>query len=152
VRTDKRSLEQCRKTIVAHSDNSVRAAVGTADGSALVKLGATVVLCGITLEVGVPFATAPKEGRLAVDVHLGAACSPRFEAGRASEQVRSFRLCVLCVRVRARAACALLRSLPSSLPSLSHLSLTFLSSSLFFSSLLFSARRRRRRASWWRRW
>jgi exosome complex component RRP43 len=78
VRTDRRALEAARRTTIAHSDNAERPAVAGADGSALVKLGHTVVLCGISLEVGVPQSVNPKNGRLAVSVSLPAACAPRF--------------------------------------------------------------------------
>lgn len=40
--------------------------VTSADGSALVKLGNTTVVCGVKLEVGKPQDTSPKDGRLGV--------------------------------------------------------------------------------------
>jgi len=39
-------------------------AVSSADASALVRLGKTTVICGLKLEVGMPLATAPNDGRL----------------------------------------------------------------------------------------
>ena len=60
--------------------------ISTADGSAVVKLGSTTITCGIKLEVGVPLATAPKDGRIEVSVGMTPLCSPSFKVGRASDE------------------------------------------------------------------
>lgn len=88
VRPDGRGLLQTRPLTVASSDinASGRAAVSSADGSALVKIGKTTVLCGIKLEVGMPLSTTPKDGRLVVDVHLRPHCSPKYTVGDHSTQ------------------------------------------------------------------
>jgi exosome complex RNA-binding protein Rrp42 (RNase PH superfamily) len=59
--------------------------ISSSAGSSLVKVGNTSVVCGLKLEVGRPFDTRPQDGRLAVEVHLGPLCSPKFKAGRATE-------------------------------------------------------------------
>ena len=80
VRPDGRNLTTSRAAIVAG------AAIKSADGSAMAKIGNTTVVCGIKLEVGVPPATAPREGRVAVAMHLTPLCSPKFNIGRASPE------------------------------------------------------------------
>lgn len=60
--------------------------VSSADGSALVKLGNTTVVCGIKAEVGKPEAVNPNRGRLDVSLTLDPLCSPSFSIGKASEQ------------------------------------------------------------------
>jgi len=79
VRPDGRSLTAVRPTTIAADS------ISTSAGSSLVKLGATSVVCALKLEVGKPFDTRPQDGRLAVEVHLGPLCSPKFKAARATE-------------------------------------------------------------------
>lgn len=79
VRPDGRSLPSSRPVIIAADS------ITSASGSSLVKVGNTSVVCALKLEVGRPFDTKPQDGRLAVEVHLGPLCSPKFKAGRATE-------------------------------------------------------------------
>ncbi len=85
--------------------------VTTADGSALVRIGDTAVLCGIKLEPGKPFADTPNAGVLTTNAELIPLSSPVFEPGppqpgaievsrvvdraiRAAETIDLTRLCV----------------------------------------------------------
>ncbi len=85
--------------------------VVTADGSALVRLGATTVLAGIKLEPGKPFPDTPNAGVLTTNAELTPLSSPMFEPGppqpgaievsrvvdraiRAAETIDLARLCV----------------------------------------------------------
>jgi len=79
VRPDGRGLTKVRKPII------VRGSLAQADGSALVRMGNTTVICGLRLEVGVPQAVKPKHGRLEIGMHLTPLCSPKFSVGRATE-------------------------------------------------------------------
>jgi len=79
-RPDGRGLSHMRKLHVAPH------AVKSSDGSCLVKLGRTTVVCALKLEVGTPYDTAPKDGRLVVSVNLSPLCSPNFHLGKASEK------------------------------------------------------------------
>jgi exosome complex component RRP42 len=50
-------------------------------GSALVKLGDTQVLVGISMDVGEPYSDSPEEGVMTVGVELRPLASPSFESG-----------------------------------------------------------------------
>ncbi len=85
--------------------------VSTADGSALVRLGETIALAGIKLELGKPFPDTPNAGVLTTNAELIPLSSPTFEPGppqpgaievsrvvdraiRAAETIDLTRLCV----------------------------------------------------------
>ena len=55
--------------------------IGSAEGSARVRLGKTEVLVGIKIEVGAPFSDIPNEGVLTVNTELVPLASPTFETG-----------------------------------------------------------------------
>ena len=55
-------------------------------GSALVRLGETKVLVGISLNVGEPYPDAPEEGVMTVSAELRPLASPSFEAGPPGEE------------------------------------------------------------------
>jgi exosome complex component RRP42 len=55
--------------------------IGTAEGSAQVKLGKTVVLVGIKAGTGEPFPDTPDKGVLTVNAELVPLASPNFETG-----------------------------------------------------------------------
>jgi exosome complex component RRP43 len=80
VRPDGRGLSSARPTVLACGP------IPSADGSALAKVGNTTVICGLKLEIGVPHAVAPNDGRLTVAVHLSPLCSPKFTVGKASNE------------------------------------------------------------------
>ncbi|KAM0751657.1 hypothetical protein T439DRAFT_324852 [Meredithblackwellia eburnea MCA 4105] len=68
--------------------------ISTAPASALVRLGNTTVVCGITLEVAPPDLATPYQGFLVPNIDLPALCSPLFRPGPPSDeaQVLSSRL------------------------------------------------------------
>lgn len=53
----------------------------TAEGSAKVTIGETVVIAGVKLEEGKPFPDTPEDGALMVNVELLPMASPEFELG-----------------------------------------------------------------------
>jgi len=59
--------------------------VPKAEGSALVKLGNTMVMVGVKLEVGEPFRDRPNEGVLQVHAEFVPLASPSFEPGPPDE-------------------------------------------------------------------
>lgn len=88
-----------------------KGSISTADGSALVRIGDTTVVCGVKAEIALPLLDAPTAGYLGtwllnfVDIlpvdlpkvpnlDLPALCSPRFKPGPPSDdaQVLSSRL------------------------------------------------------------
>lgn len=60
--------------------------IGSAEGSARIRLGKTEVLVGIKIEVGQPFSDTPNEGVLTVNVELAPLASPAFEPGPPSKE------------------------------------------------------------------
>ncbi|KAH9958231.1 ribosomal protein S5 domain 2-type protein [Russula dissimulans] len=68
--------------------------ISTADGSALVRLGHTTIVCGVKAEIAEPDLGQPTEGFLVPNIDLPAMCAPRFKPGPPSEegQVLSDRL------------------------------------------------------------
>ncbi len=104
-RVDGRGLDEYRAVSVEPGY------VATADGSALVRIGATAALCGIKLEPGKPFPDTPNAGVLTTNAELIPLSSPTFEPGpphpraievsrvvdraiRAAETIDLTRLCV----------------------------------------------------------
>ncbi|XP_032878127.1 exosome complex component RRP43 [Amblyraja radiata] len=63
--------------------------ITTADGSALVKLGNTTVVCGIKVEFAAPTVDAPNKGYIVPNVDLPPLCSSRFRAGPPGEQAQA---------------------------------------------------------------
>ncbi|RIA82903.1 exosc8 protein [Glomus cerebriforme] len=82
VRPDGRSFNHFRKTTVNLS------CISTADGSSMVRIGNTTVVCGIKAEVSEPNVNLPNEGYLVPNVDLSPICSPRFKPGPPSEQAQ----------------------------------------------------------------
>ncbi len=74
-RTDGRGLDEPRKLAIE------RKFVGTAEGSARVKLGNTDVLVGIKMSTGEPYPDTPDTGVLSTSLELVPMASPTFEAG-----------------------------------------------------------------------
>ncbi len=56
-------------------------AIGTAEGSAMVRLGKTLVFVGIKVATGTPFPDRPKEGVIITSAELIPIASPTFEVG-----------------------------------------------------------------------
>ncbi|CAJ0902854.1 707_t:CDS:2, partial [Entrophospora sp. SA101] len=61
------------------------------DGSSMIRIGNTTVVCGIKAEVAEPKFDTPREGYLVPNVELSPVCSPKFKPGPPSEQAQ-----VLC--------------------------------------------------------
>ncbi|KAI8799166.1 exosome complex component RRP43 isoform X1 [Biomphalaria glabrata] len=78
VRPDNRELGEFRPTVLNIG------CVTTAEGSSLVKLGNTSVICGIKAEVAEP-ASDGKKGYLVPNVELPPLCSTNFKPGPPSE-------------------------------------------------------------------
>ncbi|XP_055906624.1 exosome complex component RRP43-like [Eupeodes corollae] len=56
----------------------------TADGSAVVKVGNTSVVCGIRAELAKPRSSTPENGFLIPNVELPQMCSPKYRSGAGS--------------------------------------------------------------------
>ncbi|OVA07806.1 Exoribonuclease [Macleaya cordata] len=76
IRPDARPLGTARDTSVALG------AVGSADGSALAKIGHTTMLAAIKMEVMIPSSESPDEGCVAIEFHMPPICSPLVRPGR----------------------------------------------------------------------
>ncbi|NXA51700.1 EXOS8 protein, partial [Nothocercus julius] len=63
--------------------------ITTADGSALVKLGNTTVICGVKAELAAPPADSPNKGYIVPNVELPSLCSPRFRSGPPGEEAQA---------------------------------------------------------------
>ena len=79
VRPDGRGLSDTRPTSIT------RGAVGSADGSAMVKLGSTTVMGTVRAEVTSAAADTPNAGRLAVNFAVTALASPAVRPGRPND-------------------------------------------------------------------
>ncbi|KAI9451484.1 ribosomal protein S5 domain 2-type protein [Russula earlei] len=64
------------------------ASISTADGSALVRLGDTTVVCGVKAEIAEPVLERPTQGFLVPNIDLPAMCAPRFKPGPPSEEAQ----------------------------------------------------------------
>ncbi|CAO3677283.1 unnamed protein product [Umbelopsis ramanniana] len=82
VRPDGRSLHAFRPTSIRQG------AISTANGSAMVRIGGTTVICGIKAEVAEPRIDRPKDGYLVPNVELAPICSANFRPGPPSEQAQ----------------------------------------------------------------
>ncbi|KAF3825878.1 hypothetical protein GH733_006705 [Mirounga leonina] len=81
-RPDGRELGEFRTTTVNIGS------ISTADGSALVKLGNTTVICGIKAEFAAPPTDAPDKGYVVPNVDLPPLCSSRFRSGPPGEEAQ----------------------------------------------------------------
>ncbi|XP_066999770.1 exosome complex component RRP43 [Anabrus simplex] len=82
VRPDGRAFQKFRPASV--NVGSIK----TADGSSLVKIGNTTVVCGIKLEIAPPKAEEPGKGFFVPNVTLPPLCSPKFRPGPPSDQAQ----------------------------------------------------------------
>ncbi|GAA5854889.1 hypothetical protein JCM5353_005072 [Sporobolomyces roseus] len=92
VRPDGRPLHKSNNV---WRDASVNlGSVSTAPSSALVRLGNTTIVCGITLEIAPPEISTPYQGFIVPNIDLSSLCSPIFRPGPPSDesQVLSSRL------------------------------------------------------------
>ncbi|KAF9916913.1 Exosome complex component RRP43 [Lobosporangium transversale] len=82
VRPDGRLLDSFRPTTVHYG------VITTANGSAMVRIGGTTVVCGIKAEVAEPKLDSPDQGYLVPNVDLSPICSSAFRPGSPSEQAQ----------------------------------------------------------------
>ena len=75
VRPDGRKLGERRAMAVSAGN------IATADGSAIVRLGSTSVVCGIRAELAPPRPEEPEQGYLVPNISLPAMCSPHCKPG-----------------------------------------------------------------------
>ncbi|BGP22360.1 exosome complex component RRP43 [Rhodotorula toruloides] len=95
VRPDGRPVGEQAAAADSWRDVSVNiGSVSTAPSSALVRLGKTSVVCGVTLEIAPPDLARPNEGFIVPNVDLSPLCSPLFRPGPPPDeaQVLSSRL------------------------------------------------------------
>jgi exosome complex component RRP42 len=78
-RVDGRQFDEFRKIEVETG------LIESADGSAKVKLGDTIVMAGIKIVPGVPYPDAPADGTLTTGMELIPMAHPEFESGPPSE-------------------------------------------------------------------
>ncbi|KNZ72693.1 Exosome complex exonuclease RRP43 [Termitomyces sp. J132] len=62
--------------------------ISTADGSSLVRLGNTTVVCGVKAEIAEPELDREGEGFLVPNLDLPAMCSPKFKPGPPTEEAQ----------------------------------------------------------------
>ena len=75
VRPDGRKLGERRAMAVSAGN------IATADGSAIVRLGSTSVVCGVRAELAPPRPEEPEQGYLVPNISLPAMCSPHCKPG-----------------------------------------------------------------------
>ncbi|RSH82145.1 hypothetical protein EHS25_006078 [Saitozyma podzolica] len=64
--------------------------ISTANGSALVRLGETTMVCGIKAEVAGPSSEQPRAGYIVPNIDLPALSSPRFKPGPPGDEAQMF--------------------------------------------------------------
>ncbi|KAF9819470.1 hypothetical protein IEO21_02078 [Rhodonia placenta] len=62
--------------------------ISTADGSALVRMGDTTVVCGVKAEIAEPELDSPGDGFLVPNLDLPAICHPKFKPGPPTEEAQ----------------------------------------------------------------
>ncbi|XP_029304314.1 exosome complex component RRP43 [Cottoperca gobio] len=82
-RPDGRELSEFRTTTLNIGS------ISTANGSALVKVGNTTVICGIKAELTNPIVEAPGKGYIVPNLDLPPLCSSRFRPGPPGEQAQA---------------------------------------------------------------
>ncbi|KAG0338553.1 Exosome complex component RRP43 [Podila humilis] len=81
-RPDGRLLDDFRPTTVHHG------VITTANGSSMVRIGGTTVVCGVKAEVAEPRLDSPDQGYLVPNVDLSPISSSAFRPGPPSEQAQ----------------------------------------------------------------
>ncbi|GAA5916384.1 hypothetical protein JCM5296_006195 [Sporobolomyces johnsonii] len=96
VRPDGRPVGQQAKDQDVWRDASINiGSVSTAPSSALVRLGKTTLVCGVTLEIAPPDLATPNQGFIVPNVDLSPLCSPLFRPGPPPDEAQ-----VLSARLR----------------------------------------------------
>ncbi|NWH44038.1 EXOS8 protein, partial [Fregata magnificens] len=86
-RPDGRELGEFRATTVNIGKSCC--SITTADGSALVKLGNTTVICGVKAELAAPAVDSANKGYIVPNVELPSLCSTRFRSGPPGEEAQA---------------------------------------------------------------
>ncbi|KAK4686418.1 exosome complex component RRP43, partial [Tremellales sp. Uapishka_1] len=63
--------------------------ISTSDGSSLVRMGDTTIVCGIKAEIAEPSMSTPTHGYLVPNVDLPALCSPKFKPGPPGDEAQT---------------------------------------------------------------
>ncbi|GAA5876042.1 hypothetical protein JCM1840_002755 [Sporobolomyces johnsonii] len=96
VRPDGRPVGPQAKDQDVWRDASINiGSVSTAPSSALVRLGKTTLVCGVTLEIAPPDLATPNQGFIVPNVDLSPLCSPLFRPGPPPDEAQ-----VLSARLR----------------------------------------------------
>lgn len=82
IRPDGRKFDKYRPVVLNVGS------IETADGSALAKVGDTIIMCGIKAELCTPKPENNKEGFLIPNIELSPLCSPKFKPGPPSEEAQ----------------------------------------------------------------
>ncbi|KAG5635289.1 hypothetical protein H0H81_011817 [Sphagnurus paluster] len=85
IRPDARQLDAWRDVSI---NVEKIGSISTANGSALVRLGNTTVVCGVKAEIAEPELDRPGEGFLVPNLDLPAMCSPKFKPGPPTEEAQ----------------------------------------------------------------
>uniref|UniRef100_A0A182VKR7 alpha-glucosidase n=1 Tax=Anopheles merus TaxID=30066 RepID=A0A182VKR7_ANOME len=84
IRPDGRELEELRPLAISFD------VIKSADGSAIVKVGNTTVVCGIKAELATPNALAPGHGFLVPNVDLSPVSSPSYRPGPPCDEAQVY--------------------------------------------------------------
>tara|TARA_B100001250_G_scaffold234485_1_gene201357 strand:- start:357 stop:1145 length:789 start_codon:yes stop_codon:yes gene_type:complete len=79
-RADGRGINEFRKVTIETG------MINTAEGSAMVNLGNTKVLCGIKMLIGTPYGDSPKSGTMTTSTELAPLADQSFDPGPPREQ------------------------------------------------------------------
>ncbi|CAM9667982.1 unnamed protein product, partial [Heterosigma akashiwo] len=96
IRPDGRRLKDVRKTKI-----DVGVLPGTA-GSALVVIGNTKVIAGITLQIGQPADSTPKSGDLVISFTMGPLCSPSITDNKQPDEAAALEHQILQTLLRSK--------------------------------------------------
>lgn len=88
IRPDGRDLMKYRPVVI-NIDS-----IGTADGSSIVKIGNTTVVCGIKAELAPPKAAEPENGFVITNIELTPLCSSKFRPGPPAEEAQIYSQCL----------------------------------------------------------
>lgn len=83
IRPDGRKLNEARGIKIQPNP------LNRTQGSSTVKIGDTIVICGIKAEIAEPLATEPRKGYFVPNIDLPALCSSKFKPGPPGEQTQS---------------------------------------------------------------
>lgn len=84
IRPDGREVEDLRPLAISFG------VIKSADGSSIVKIGNTTVVCGIKAELAAPKALEPRKGFLVPNVDFSPVCSPFYRPGPPSDEAQVY--------------------------------------------------------------